>query len=199
MNDVTYKDFIGYYRNLFPEGYCQHLIKEFDRLQETGVGVNRQKSEGARKHQKDDYHIFFNMANHPIAPFEGEDPREIFYKGLQTCFENYIETYSSIKDSAHIHSFGMKMQKSTPGSGYHIWHFEQGPGNQANRIIVYMIYLNTLDTEGGETEFLYQKTRVKPEENMMLLWPASYTHTHRGNLVLGETAKYVVTGWFYCE
>ena len=63
----------------------------------------------------------------------------------------------------------------------------------------YMLYLNDLDGEGGETEFLYQKMRVKPEENLMLVWPASYTHAHRGNPVLGETHKYIVTGWFYYD
>jgi len=32
-----------------------------------------------------------------------------------------------------------------------------------------------------------------------LLWPASYTHAHRGNPVFGEQSKYVVTGWFYYD
>jgi hypothetical protein len=73
------------------------------------------------------------------------------------------------------------MQRTGPGGGYHVWHGEQGPGTHANRAVVYMLYLNDLDGEGGETEFLYQKMRVKPEENLMLVWPASYTHAHRGN------------------
>ena len=46
-------------------------------------------------------------------------------------------------------------------------------------------------------EFLYQKIRVPPEENTAIFFPASYTHTHRGNVVHGEKAKYVITGWFY--
>ena len=53
--------------------------------------------------------------------------------------------------------------------------------------------------DGGETEFLYQRTRVKPEENLMLLWPASYTHAHRGNPVLADKYKYIITGWFYYD
>ena len=93
----------------------------------------------------------------------------------------------------------MKMQRTGPGGGYHVWHGEQGPGTHANRAVVYMLYLNDLDGEGGETEFLYQKMRVKPEENLMLVWPASFTHAHRGNPVLGETHKYIVTGWFYYD
>ena len=55
------------------------------------------------------------------------------------------------------------------------------------------------DEDGGETEFLYQRTRVRPEENLMLLWPASYTHAHRGIPVLADKYKYIVTGWFYYD
>ena len=63
-----------------------------------------------------------------------------------------------------------------------------------------MLYLNTLGSDqAGETEFLYQQQRFKPTENQMILWPASFTHTHRGNTVFGTQSKYVVTGWFYYD
>jgi hypothetical protein len=94
----------------------------------------------------------------------------------------------------------MKTQRTDPGGGYHVWHGEQGNGDHAHRVLVYMLYLNTLEaSEGGETEFLYQKERYQPVENTMILWPAAYTHTHRGNTVLGDRSKYIVTGWFYYD
>jgi len=49
------------------------------------------------------------------------------------------------------------------------------------------------------TEFLYQQQRFRPTENQMILWPAAYTHAHRGNTVFGDQSKYVVTGWFYYD
>jgi hypothetical protein len=48
--------------------------------------------------------------------------------------------------------------------------------------------------EGGETEFLYQHMRVKPEQGTLVIWPAAFTHTHRGNPPLSNE-KYIVTGW----
>ena len=40
-----------------------------------------------------------------------------------------------------------------------------------------MVYLNDV-TEGGETEFLYQKCRFKSEKNTMLVWPCTiYTRS----------------------
>jgi hypothetical protein len=63
-----------------------------------------------------------------------------------------------------------------------------------------MLYLNSLaPEEAGETEFLYQQTRLRPQQNQMIVWPAAYTHAHRGNVVHGENCKYIVTGWFYYD
>ena len=56
-----------------------------------------------------------------------------------------------------------------------------------------MIYLNTIE-EGGETEFLYLKKREKPVEGKLLIFPAGFTHTHRGNPPL-KGDKYILTSW----
>lgn len=199
--NVEYKDFIGYYRDVYPEGFCEHMIKEFDRLQLNGVGSNRQKAEGVSRHVKEDYHIFLNFKNHTVEDFNGQESTELFFNGLQRCYDDYTDLYSTLKNHS-IHSTSIKCQKTGPGGGYHLWHCEQGEGSASNRVLVYMLYLNDIISEpnvesGGETEFLYQKTRIKPEKNLMLLWPASYTHTHRGNPVLVDQYKYVITGWFY--
>ena len=94
----------------------------------------------------------------------------------------------------------MKMQRTSPGGGYHVWHGEQGNNTHADRVLVYMLYLNSLSPEeAGETEFLYQQTRLRPQENTTIVWPAAYTHAHRGNVVHGDNAKYIVTGWFYYD
>lgn len=198
--NVLHKDFIGFYRNAYPEGYCQHLISEFEALAEKGSGTNRQKSEGALRHDKDDYQIFLNPKNHGLDFFNGENSIDLFFSGLQQCYEEYSAKYSVLKNSGKIHATAMKMQRTISGGGYHIWHAEQGDGNSSNRVLAYMLYLNTLPEEScGETEFLYQQQRVRTEENLLLIWPAAYTHAHRGNPVYGNTSKYIVTGWFYFD
>lgn len=193
------EDFIRVYENLYPEGYCEHLIAEFERLIVSGAGTNRQAGEGAQRHHKNDLQLGLNMGVHTLGPFENESPTDIFFKGLQWCYDDYTEQFSVLRNG-RISGTAMKMQRTDPGGGYHVWHGEQGNGNHAERVLVYMLYLNTLEEgDGGETEFLYQRRRIRPEANTMLMWPAAFTHTHRGNTVLGARSKYIVTGWFYYE
>jgi hypothetical protein len=194
----SYKNFIGTYENVYQEGYCEHVISEFENLLEHGAGRTRLQSENSKPHTKNDYSIIFN--SHYLNSFTVEDRkfdvRDVFFEGLQKCYDEYVSKYSVLQE-CKIYGNIMKVQKTMPGGGYHIWHQEKGNREFTRRTIVFMLYLNTLEPEeGGETEFLYLKQRERPVKNTMLLWPADYTHAHRGNVVLGEKSKYIVTGWF---
>jgi hypothetical protein len=91
-------------------------------------------------------------------------------------------------------SYEIKLQKTPIGGGYSVWHCEQGAGSgSATRAISWMVYLNNVE-EGGETEFLYQGFRQKAKKGTLVIWPAAYTHTHRGNPPYSNE-KYIITGW----
>ncbi len=99
----------------------------------------------------------------------------------------------------HIYRCGyINLQKYDKGQGgYPHWHSEaypQGPhAEPLHRVLLWMYYLNDVD-EGGETEFFYQQHRVKPKKGRMVIAPAGFTHTHRGNRpVSGD--KYILTSW----
>lgn len=204
--NIEFKEHIGVFNDVYPPEFCKHLCEQFDLLETNGVGSNRLKSEGASNHIKNDYQINLNFTNHSpsVSSFNFIDqngpcevnPVRMFFDGLQNCYEQYSTKYSTLINQP-IKATSMKMQKTYPGGGYHVFHHEQGSDEGAKRSLVYILYLNTLEEEGGETEFLHQKLRIKPKENLLLLWPAAYTHAHRGNPVLGDSNKYIVTGWFY--
>ena len=199
MIDIKYNDFIGMYTNVFPENFCQFLIEEYEKLNRSGLCTNRQQAEGVPKRLKDGEFAFLNLINHSLKPFEGRPIDEILFDGIQTCFDDYAEEFDGLKDT-DLRCSTLKMQKTNPGAGYHVWHHEQQNGPSSNRGLVYSIYLNTLGENcAGETEFLYQKLRVPPKENSLIIWPAGFTHTHRGNVVHGNEPKYIVTGWFLYE
>lgn len=195
-----YVDFIGMYENVYPDGFCDHMIEEFERLLKSGSCGTRQLSEGAPKISKEDYHYFLNIGNHSPASFGGNCAMGIFWDGLQRCFDEYTSNFDILKTGPQLRCTSVKIQKTDPGAGYHVWHAEQGPGADANRVLVYALYLNSLENDSaGETEFLYQKLRIPPKENCMVIWPAAFTHVHRGNVVHGNKSKYIITGWFYQE
>jgi len=196
---TEYKDFIGVFSEVYPEGFCEHLISEFERNKNLGAGSDRRLSEGADNHVKNDYQIGCNGKNINFHDFNGKITLDIFFHGLQLCFDAYGNEFSVIKD-IKLKCNNIKMQKTSTGGGYHVWHCEQGNRDQANRSLVYMLYLNSMPAEAnGETEFLYQQRRINPSENTMVLWPAAFTHAHRGNPVYGDNSKYIITGWFYNE
>ena len=87
----------------------------------------------------------------------------------------------------------LKLKQIPAGGGFHSWHYENGAIEVAARQFVVQVYLND-DFDGGETEFLYQHRREQAIAGDVLIFPASFTHTHRGNPPLGGV-KYIVTSW----
>ena len=126
------------------------------------------------------------------AVFVTEDYCSAIFEALGPHVNNYIKE-SNYDGNLYLDS--VKLQKTEPGGGYHVWHSEKTGGFLSGQLreLTYTIYLNDVD-EGGETEFLMQHRRVQPKKGLLLIWPAYFTHKHRGNPPLkGE--KYIATGW----
>ena len=115
---------------------------------------------------------------------------------LQKNQSNYIDRHSiafSKLDPFDISPL-FNMQKYEPGQGFHGWHCERASLPYCNRVLVWMVYLNTVK-DRGETEFYYQHHFESAVEGKLVIWPSDWTHLHRGVPSPTET-KYVLTGWF---
>jgi hypothetical protein len=81
--------------------------------------------------------------------------------------------------------------------GYPRWHCEVYPEPGAretlSRTLLWTLYLNDGFDE-GETEFYHQCRKIKPKTGSMLIAPAVFTHTHRGNMPKNGD-KYIATSW----
>jgi len=197
----NYVQHIGMYSNVFPENFCNHIIETFEILKSEKKVLNRQKTENNVKKtiKQDDFTYISDTKGHNMPKdFGGRSTIDLLWEGIQSCFDCYVDEYSTLKDVNISATKIIKLQKTEPGAGYHVWHHEQANDQMSNRSLVYAVYLNTI-TEAGETEFLYQKLRIPPQENSVLIFPASYTHVHRGNVVHGNLSKYIATGWFFNE
>jgi len=91
----------------------------------------------------------------------------------------------------------VNIQKYAAGQGgYPHWHCEIAPEpsqEALHRLVLWMYYLNDVEV-GGETEFYFQKRAIRPRKGTLVIAPAGFTHTHRGNMpVSGD--KYILTSW----
>ena len=119
-----------------------------------------------------------------------------FHDIIKVVFLDYVDKYKTVFESGPKITMNpnIKLQKTSPGEGYHLWHCENSGLQNSSRVFFFIMYLNDIE-EGGETEFLYQNKRVKPKEGRIILAPSSFTHPHRGNTPL-KGDKYILTGWF---
>jgi len=186
--NFKFNQHIGIFENAISSKWCNEIIKIYKK----NLELTKTRFEDENKISsliKNDHNLPENLIDNEIKNYF----YDIF---INKVIKKYNQKYSfknSGEDSLYeITDF--KIQKTLPTEGYHIWHYENEGYNYRNRVITWMVYLNDVK-EGGETEFLHQSLRVKPKQGTILVWPAGFTHIHRGNPPLsGE--KYVVTGWF---
>jgi|TARA_B110000977_G_C11000175_1_gene463478 hypothetical protein len=185
-------DFIGVYPTAFGSDYCDNICQSMDSAFEHGYGVTRRQSQDVSGTTAQDTQIFAQQVVKSSFVFDasmGQHFNDIFWG---RCYSEYAIAYPALKELPDHRIYGNKLQKTRKGEGYHAWHSEQGP-EAPGRILSYIVYLNDV-VEGGETEFIYQHKRVKPETGTVVIWPAGFTHTHRGNPPLSNS-KYIMTGW----
>lgn len=141
--------------------------------------------------------VCLEIKNSTDVPLTNNELLSQYFIELNNCVSEYIKKYFyaayygkwTITEEINI-------QKYLPKQGFFQWHTERtmaiSPNN--NRHLVFMTYLNDVN-DGGETEFYYQNVKVKPQKGKTLIWPADWTHTHRGITSLTQE-KYIATGWF---
>jgi hypothetical protein len=187
--NVKIENFVGIFEDAFSEDFCKKVIDLFEASDRAGLTRSRQlDSPETSTIEKEDsqLHTEYSLYQSYLV----HDFSEVFWN---TIYPEYAKTYSVLKQAARHSNYAFKIQKTEIGQGYHVWHFESGSRAMSNRLMAWTLYLNDVE-EGGETEFLYYPKRVKPKTGTLILWPAGFTHTHRGNPPISNT-KYIVTGW----
>ena len=180
--------FIGSW-TLEPLSICEDLINYFE------LNIAKQKKgstiSGVNIKIKDSVDM-------RIKPKETLLPRNkvfrIYFEKLFECYKNYLDEWPFLKDlfqELEIGSFNI--QKYNPGQHFKKIHTERSSIDSSHRVFAFMTYLNDVN-EGGSTYFSHYDLEIKPRKGLTLIWPAEWTHAHRGN-VLREGSKYIITGW----
>lgn len=169
--------------NLGDPSICDDLIKYYESNTEykkqgiAGTGVD----ESVKK--STDVTVYPDSTNMVIRNYQ-----DYVMKGFQAYCDKYEFYNSSIKLSA------WNIQHYKPTEGFKEWHCERQSSANNNRSLVFMTYLNDIKDEGG-TEFYYQDVKLTPKKGFSAIFPADFTHTHRG-IVSNTEHKYITTGWY---
>ena len=182
MND----NFIIRYKGAFSREDCDTIIKHINNFENNNLLVYDKKY----RHRED--HKTISVNNTEVDLPASALISRLILPNFKPCVDDYIERFSILEQSKFT-IYDLKLKKIPQGGGFHAWHYENGSMISSPRMFVIQIYLND-NFDGGETEFLYQNLREEAVAGDVLIFPAGYTHVHRGNPPIGGV-KYIANSW----
>ena len=175
---------------------CNDIIQKYE--DNIDLGHDGCTLGGVNKHIKDTTDLNIPMQNTNML-FELNN---VLYESLISNVKLYCKKLeenhgTKIIKNQKLYDLGYMIQKYNKNQGKYVYHndFAHYKDIKKRRIITYLWYLNDVE-EGGVTEFWKRKT-IKPEAGKLLLFPASWTFPHCGQMPISHD-KYIITGWL-CE
>jgi hypothetical protein len=183
-------NFIYHKKQCLPKTLCTSIIDFFD--------------ENPNKHKG----CVYSGINDLNVNSEVKDSIDLsinFNKNQESCIFNlhhylcteinlYRKKYSFLDDLENWKlNETFNIRKYYPDQAFKKLHCEHGPGDCSVRILAWMFYLNDVKNN-GETYFSYQNKKFKPRQGDLLIWPAFWTHPHKG-IPSKKDIKYIATGW----
>jgi hypothetical protein len=203
INDNIIKDYIYIYKYSIPDLLCDEIIEKFENEKDAkykgvtagGLNENTKKTtdfiipnnELWLKTKKFLENELFKHYLIYIENFKNKKAYNDFYDNTP-----YVPIYNYLES----HFFSLQIQKYNKNDGKYIYHhdFSIDFENKKYRVVTFIWYLNDVD-EGGET-FFFENIKIKPEKGKIVLFPASWTFPHAGNIPISND-KYIITGWLY--
>lgn len=187
------ENFIQIYDNALTKEECEMIINRFetkDKHRHVSINTEIKNTDDPLKLCTE---ISFDCRNSDDAFYH-----RMVNNAIERKFYLYRKKHPFLEYGGNTYKFNLtsvyNLQKYTDGEGYFPLHCEHGSFSPY-RMLVWMIYLN--DAKSG-TFFPSQKKTLKPKAGRLAIWPAGWTHPHKGVTPnVGE--KYILTGWWNYE
>ena len=191
-NHNDHPNFIGAWM-IEPLSICDEIITYFEKNK--GQQIKGVSGQGVNLETK-------NSIDITISPKElkqaGNEVFKSYFESLFDCYQDYVAQWPFLKtfrEELHIGRFNLQRYQS--GQHFQKIHTERSSLGSLHRLFAWMTYLNDVDSDdGGTTVFTHYDLEIQPKKGLTLIWPAEWTHAHKGN-VLRKNSKYIMTGWMH--
>ena len=125
---------------------CQEMIDYFHFINDNALTIRRNTEKGAK-----DTQVFVHEL--PTEYFHDNLSRRVFQRWnylTDQALREYCTKYDILMGRKFQHTM-CKLQMTSPGEGYHAWHYESGPTTPYRKLVT-MIYLND-NFEGVKLSF----------------------------------------------
>lgn len=178
--------FIYEIKNALPAAACSDAIRRFEAS--AGQHVSGRIGQEQTKEQSIKRSTDLRISGRE----QWQDVDQGLFESLQMALVEMAKLHPFFASNS-FRDMGYQVQRTLPGEYYH-WHIDGGPGEFSQRQLVAIWYLNDVPGPGGETEFHFQRIKIKPETGKLVLFPPFWTHAHRG-VTLEQGVKYIATTW----
>lgn len=183
---IELKNSICIFDNAISKDECKIIIDEFEKNSSRHV-----------KGKSGSYQVQPKVKKSIDLTYQIEDSSStsrILSKSLNYHVNLYTKKYPDLNNLLYPWSCqsSYNIQKYLPNEGYFSRHCEVASVMTANRVLVWMFYLNSVPN--GATLFPSNKIGINAKEGRLVIWPAYWTHGHQGQ-ISDTHVKYIATGW----
>jgi len=172
-------NFIYIENNFFSSEQSQNVVNKFDN--------NLQQSKGKTEYQGYDYiDLFYDNF------ILDNDFFKIFTNKLSNSLQEYKKLYPEIDLTESFWGLGsLRFKKFNKGKSFANFHSEQNL-NYSNRVLSIQLYLTE---HNCGTEFYRNNIVIKSEIGRLAIFPAYFTHTHKGQVCPDNNERFIITGY----
>jgi len=185
IKEVKENTFIFEKHDALPAELCDDMIKRFEANSEDQYQGRIGQTASQDNSIKKTTDLVVSGKEH------WKDVDNNLFRSMGIAIKEFREAYPYFKGP--FKDMGYGIQRYNPGEYYH-WHIDGGSHDFSQRQLVAIWYLNDVPGPGGETEFLFQDVKIKPEKGKLVLFPPFWTHEHRA-ATLHDGVKYIATTW----
>jgi len=159
-------------------------------------GKNENELESSMGHYpkyRDSDQLLFSVQQEPVLNHQP------LLKFASDCLNHYLISLPAANDFPPFRvEEAYNILRYKAGQAFHGVHSDYAPNigqGLPNRHLSFVLFLNTIEGEGGELEFPQQNLFVKPKEGVGVIFPSGWTHAHHTLPTKTET-RYVLQLWW---